>query len=55
MRVRMYLFAVAAATLGVVFGGTALAQSDNTLGTWTLNVAKSTYDPGPPPMSETRV
>lgn len=49
-----HLFAVIAVTF-VVFGGTALAQSDNTLGTWKLNIAKSKYDPGPPPMSETRV
>ena len=30
-------------------------MGDSNLGTWTLNVAKSTYDPGPPPMSETAV
>lgn len=34
-----------------------LAQntSDPVLGTWYLNVAKSRYDPGPPPRSQTRV
>ena len=32
----------------------ASAQSDLRIGTWTLNVAKSVYAPGPPPASETR-
>ena len=31
------------------------AQADSTLGTWRLNLAKSKYNPGPPPMSETRI
>ncbi len=31
------------------------AQADPLLGQWILNVASSTYDPGPPPMRETRV
>jgi hypothetical protein len=31
------------------------AQANSTFGTWTLNVAKSKYSPGPPPMRETRV
>jgi hypothetical protein len=39
----------------VVLGGTGFAQSDPNLGTWTLNLAKSKYDPGPPPISETVV
>jgi hypothetical protein len=52
---RMPLFAVIAVALGVVLGGRALAQTDPNLGTWKLNVAKSKYDPEPPPMSETRV
>ena len=30
-----------------------VAQSDPTVGTWVLNVAKSKYDPGPPPKSST--
>lgn len=34
----------------------AYAQAaDNFLGTWTLNVAKSKYDPGPPPKSQTTI
>jgi hypothetical protein len=47
--------AVVAVALVVVIGGTALAQSDSSLGNWKLNLAKSKYDPGPPPISETRV
>lgn len=31
----------------------ALAQTDPFIGTWTLNVAKSKYNPGPPPKSIT--
>ncbi len=31
------------------------AQADPIIGTWRLNVAKSKYDPGPAPMSETRI
>lgn len=32
----------------------ASAQSDMHLGTWVLNAAKSTYEPGPPPRSQIR-
>lgn len=46
---------VVAVAVGVVFGGTALAQSNPFIGTWKVNFAKSKYNPGPPPMSETRV
>ena len=31
----------------------AAQAADNYLGTWTLNVAKSKYDPGPAPKSQT--
>ena len=31
----------------VALSGEALAQSNNDVGTWNLNVAKSTYSPGP--------
>lgn len=31
------------------------AQSDPRAGTWHLNLGKSTFDPGPPPKSQTRV
>ena len=44
-------------TLGVVLGaglGRVAAQASNPrLGTWKLNVAKSKYDPGPAPQSNT--
>jgi hypothetical protein len=41
------LVTVVALGLGVILGGTALAQSSNTsLGTWKLNVAKSKTTPG---------
>jgi hypothetical protein len=51
---QMYLFAVVAVALMVVFGGTAFAQSSPFIGTWKLNLAKS-KSPGPPAMSVTRV
>lgn len=41
--------------LVLVLSGTVSAQSDHLLGTWRLNLAKSKYDPGPPPMSVTLV
>ena len=48
---------VSAAVLGVfatALAGTALAQAaDPQIGTWKLNVAKSTYNPGPAPKSAT--
>ena len=33
----------------------AVDAADNFLGTWTLNVAKSKYDPGPAPKSQTTI
>lgn len=30
------------------------SEDDLVLGTWILNVEKSSYDPGPPPRSQTR-
>jgi hypothetical protein len=46
---------VLVAVLGVLFalGADALAQTNNDVGTWNLNVAKSTYSPGPVPKSAT--
>jgi len=32
-----------------------LCAADASIGTWKLNVAKSTFKPGPPPAAETRV
>jgi hypothetical protein len=52
---QMSLFAVVGVAFVVVLGGTAFAQSDRTLGTWKVNLAKSKFEPGPPPMSDTRV
>ncbi len=37
----------------LAFAGLALAQSDPAVGTWKLNTAKSRYDPGPVPKSNT--
>ena len=33
----------------------AMRAADPVVGTWHLNVAKSRYDPGPPPKSQTRI
>ena len=58
MRARMRQLSfvtVVAVELVVLVSGTAFAQSNPIIGTWTLNLAKSKYDPGPTPMSETRV
>ena len=38
----------------LAFTSLAVAQSDLRVGTWSLNIAKSKYTPGPPPSSETR-
>jgi hypothetical protein len=35
-------------------GSLLLAQGDPFVGTWNLNVAKSKYNPGPPPQTQTR-
>ena len=45
--------AVVASFVLVVLGCEAVAQSNNDVGTWNLNVAKSTYSPGPVPKSAT--
>ena len=46
---------VAVCGLSLVTGSTraAFAQSDPAIGTWRLNAAKSKYNPGPPPKSQT--
>ena len=36
-------------------GKTNLPVEDPLLGTWHLNVSRSTYKPGPPPKSQTRI
>jgi hypothetical protein len=42
-----------AGVVALAFAGIALAQSDPAVGTWKLNTAKSKYDPGPVPKSNT--
>ena len=47
---------VAAGLAFLVATGAALAQApDPVVGTWELNLAKSTFSPGPAPKSETRI
>lgn len=51
---QMCLFAMVAVTSVAVLAGTALAQSGGSnIGTWKLNVAKSTYAAGTAPRSNT--
>jgi hypothetical protein len=51
---QVYLFAAAAVAFGIVLAGTALAQvSNSAVGTWKLNLAKSTFNQAPPPRSLT--
>jgi hypothetical protein len=54
-RRRQIIWLLVVAVLLIVFGGTPFAQSDPILGTWSLNVARSKFDPGPTPMNETMV
>ena len=51
------MVAVVTVALGfvVALAGSAQAQGNSSLGTWKLNLAKSSFDPGPPPKSHTRV
>jgi hypothetical protein len=39
----------------VLMSASALCAADASLGTWKLNVPKSTFKPGPPPVAETRI
>ena len=50
-----FVFGVLVGSLVIWSERTVSAQTDPVLGTWRLNVAKSKYAPGPPPVSETRV
>jgi hypothetical protein len=53
-RRQTYLVAVVAVTLVVALAGAALAQAGSSnLGTWKLNLAKSTFAPGTAPKSAT--
>jgi hypothetical protein len=49
-RMRMSAFIVVMLAAGSLL----LAQDNPFVGTWKLNVAKSKYNPGPPPQSQTR-
>ena len=54
---RRFLTALAILALAAVFASAlpqpGFAQSNPRIGTWKLNLAKSTYSPGPPPRSQT--
>jgi hypothetical protein len=51
---QMRLLAIVALACAVVFAGTALAQpGSSNLGTWKLNLTKSTFGPGTAPKSAT--
>lgn len=50
---RSLVSAVVCLGLSAVFAGPALAQTDSQVGVWKLNLAKSTYSPGPKPASAT--
>jgi hypothetical protein len=54
---KSWKFLIAATTLTLVSSWSILAQTPNNvvLGTWKLNVAKSTFSPGPAPKSQTRI
>jgi hypothetical protein len=49
---RLFLFATVVA-LTLTVSGLLPAQSNPSIGTWKLNLAKSKYSPGPPPKSQT--
>ena len=49
------IVAVLMLSLVAISSQTGLAQSDPFVGTWVLNVAKSTYTPGPPPKNQTSI
>ena len=53
MRKLFLLFPVLAA-VAMAVPGQVLGQNDPRAGNWKLSVAKSKYDPGPPPSGETR-
>jgi hypothetical protein len=45
---------VTVVVLALAAAGLMLAKSDPIIGTWKLNLAKSKFDPGPPPKSQMR-
>jgi len=50
---RLVISIAAALAIAAAFPQTVSAQSDPLMGTWNLNLAKSTYRPGPPPRRST--
>lgn len=50
---RISVVVVLALCLAAMFPSEVGAQADSLIGTWTLNVAKSKYSPGPPPKAQT--
>jgi hypothetical protein len=52
-RATLMLTGMALLSLAIAVPQAALAQSDPSVGTWKLNLTKSTYTPGPPPKSST--
>jgi uncharacterized protein YcnI len=53
MRIPSGRLVASAAVLALTIAGVAFAQTDPAVGTWKLNTAKSKYDPGPMPKSNT--
>jgi len=51
---RRYLLIASAVVVCLANSGLSMAQDDPFVGTWQLNVAKSHFDPGPPPKSQIR-
>jgi hypothetical protein len=51
--VRVLVIALAASAFALVAPAFGAAQADPMIGIWKLNLAKSTYTPGPPPRSVT--
>jgi hypothetical protein len=51
---KRFLFLLSFLVLASVTSGPLLAQENPFIGTWKLNVAKSKFDPGPAPRSQTR-
>ena len=52
-RTALMLASLVLFSCGIGLPSESFAQSDPLLGTWQLNLAKSKYSPGPPPMSQT--
>ena len=56
MKIAQSIVVAAAAAIAITaIPATAVAQTDPHSGTWVLNVAKSTYSPGPPPKEQSSV